>query len=135
MFFANRLNKLRLFKHLSVIPHYKSDDEGLPVYTASGNKPDIVAMDTKSQSYIEVSLIKDRSQSKMIPRHLKELINNSANIREKFSVFVAPNTHDGAKEYAKFAPFKDNIIYAVMLSMILSKKQKTAQNYCNSMMV
>ncbi|EQD89817.1 alwI restriction endonuclease family protein [Helicobacter pylori SouthAfrica50] len=25
------------FKYLSVIPHYKS--EGLPVYTASGNKP------------------------------------------------------------------------------------------------
>ncbi len=101
------------FKHLSVIPHYKSDDEGLPVYTASGNKPDIVAMDTKSQSYIEVSLIRDRSQSalEMIPiaRHLKELIKNSADIREKFSVFVAPNIHDGAKEYAKFAPFKDNI--------------------------
>ncbi|GAA9685598.1 hypothetical protein VH58_05560 [Helicobacter pylori] len=35
------------FENLSVIPNYKSDDEGLPVYTASGNKPDIVAMDTK----------------------------------------------------------------------------------------
>ncbi len=45
----------------------------------------------------------------MIPRHLKELINNSTDIREKFSVFAAPNTHDDAKEYAKFAPFKDNI--------------------------
>ncbi len=44
----------------------------------------------------------------MIPRHLKDLIKNSADIREKFSVFVAPNIHD-AKEYAKFAPFKDNI--------------------------
>ncbi|WP_332245193.1 AlwI family type II restriction endonuclease [Helicobacter pylori] len=99
------------FENLSVIPNYKSDDEGLPVYTASGNKPDIVAMDTKAQSYIEVSLIRDRSQSEMIPiaRHLKELIKNSADIREKFSVFVAPNIHDDAKEYAEFAQFKDNI--------------------------
>ncbi len=99
------------FENLSVIPNYKSDDEGLPVYTASGNKPDIVAMDTKAQSYIEVSLIRDRSQSEMIPiaRHLKELIKNSIDIREKFSVFVAPNIHDDAKEYAEFAQFKDNI--------------------------
>ncbi|WP_367759703.1 AlwI family type II restriction endonuclease [Helicobacter pylori] len=99
------------FENLSVIPNYKSDDEGLPVYTASGNKPDIVAMDTKAQSYIEVSLIRDRSQSEMIPiaRHLKELIKNSTDIREKFSVFVAPNIHDDAKEYAEFAQFKDNI--------------------------
>lgn len=101
------------FENLSVIPNYKSDDEGLPVYTASGNKPDIVAMDTKARSYIEVSLIRDRSQSalEMIPiaRHLKELIKNSTDIREKFSVFVAPNIHDDAKEYAEFAQFKDNI--------------------------
>ncbi len=57
----------------------------------------------------------------MIPiaRHLKELIKNSTDIREKFSVFVAPNIHDDAKEYAEFAQFKDNInicyyaIYAI----------------------
>ncbi|AGT74722.1 alwI restriction endonuclease family protein [Helicobacter pylori SouthAfrica20] len=89
-----------------MIPHYKSDDESLPIYTASGNKPCSL---WTAQSYTEVSLIRDRSQSKMIPRHLKELIKNSTDIREKFSVFVAPNTHDDAKEYAKFAPFKDNI--------------------------
>ncbi len=54
---------------------------------------------------IEVSLIRDRSQSEMIPiaRHLKELIKNSTDIREKFSVFVTPNIHDDAKEYAEFA--------------------------------
>lgn len=47
----------------------------------------------------------------MIPiaRHLKELIKNSTDIRKKFSVFVAPNIHDDAKEYAEFAQFKDNI--------------------------
>ncbi|EJB98327.1 alwI restriction endonuclease family protein [Helicobacter pylori Hp P-1] len=44
------------FENLSVMPNYKSDDEGLPVYTASGNKPDIVAMDTKAQSYYRSEL-------------------------------------------------------------------------------
>ncbi len=118
------------FENLSVIPNYKSDDEGLPIYTASGNKPDIVAMDTKAQSYIEVSLIRDRSQSEMIPiaRHLKELIKNSADIREKFSVFVAPNIHDDAKEYAGFAHFKDNInIYCYAINDFIKKVENSAE--------
>ncbi len=120
------------FENLSVIPNYKSDDEGLPVYTASGNKPDIVAMDTKTQSYIEVSLIRDRSQStlEMIPiaRHLKELIKNSTDIREKFSVFVAPNIHDDAKEYAKFAQFKHNIdICCYAINGFIKKAENSAE--------
>ncbi len=120
------------FENLSVIPHYKSDDEGLPVYTASGNKPDIVARDIKAQSYIEVSLIRDRSQSalEMIPiaRHLKELIKNSADTKEKFSVFAAPNTHDDAKEYAKFAPFKDNInIRYYAINDFIKKAENSAE--------
>ncbi len=120
------------FENLSVIPNYKSDDEGLPVYTASGNKPDIVAMDTKTQSYIEVSLIRDRSQStlEMIPiaRHLKELIKNSADIREKFSVFVAPNIHDDAKEYAEFAQFKHNIdICCYAINDFIKKVENSAE--------
>ncbi len=115
------------FKHLSVIPHYKSDDEGLPVYTASGNKPCSLWI---AQSYTEVSLIRDRSQSalEMIPRHLKELIKNSTDIREKFSVFVAPNTHDDAKEYAKFAQFKDNInICCYAINDFIKKVENSAE--------
>ncbi len=64
----------------------------------------------------------------MIPRHLKELINNSTDIREKFSVFVAPNTHDDAKEYAKFAPFKDNInIYCYAINDFIKKAENSAE--------
>ncbi len=120
------------FENLSVIPNYKSDDEGLPVYTASGNKPDIVAMDTKTQSYIEVSLIRDRSQStlEMIPiaRHLKELIKNSADIRKKFSVFVAPNIHDDAKAYAEFAQSQYNIdICCYAINDFIKKVENSAE--------
>ncbi len=86
----------------------------MPLFTASGNKADIIAIDIKTESYIEVSLIRDRNQSalEMIPieRHLKELIRNSTNNKEKFSVFVAPNIHNDAKEYARFAKFKNDKI-------------------------
>lgn len=87
-------------------------------------------MDTKAQSYIEVSLIRDRSQSEMIliARHLKELIKNSADIREKFSVFVAPNIHDDAKEYAGFAHFKDNInIRCYAINDFIKKVENSAE--------
>lgn len=60
----------------------------------------------------------------MIPiaRHLKELIKNSTDIREKFSVFVAPNIHDDAKNRRDLPNSKTILIYVVMLLMILSKK-------------
>ncbi len=66
----------------------------------------------------------------MIPiaRHLKELIKNSADIREKFSVFVAPNIHDDAKEYAKFAQFKDNInIYCYAINDFIKKVENSTE--------
>ncbi len=75
-------------------------------------------------------MIRDRSQSalEMIPRHLKELIKNSADIREKFSVFVAPNTHDDAKEYAKFAQSKYNInIRYYAINDFIKKAENSAE--------
>ncbi|GAA6842860.1 hypothetical protein HpHNI32_09050 [Helicobacter pylori] len=87
-------------------------------------------MDTKAQSYIEVSLIRNRSQSEMIPiaRHLKELIKNSADIREKFSVFVAPNIHDDAKKYAEFAQFKHKIdICCYAIDDFIKKVENSAE--------
>ncbi len=79
-----------------------------------------------------MSLIRDRSQStlEMIPiaRHLKELIKNSTDIREKFSVFVAPNIHDDAKEYAGFAQFKDNInICCYAINDFIKKVENSAE--------
>lgn len=44
-----------------------------------------------------------------IVRYLKELIKNSIDIREKFSVFVVLNIYDDVKEYVGFVYFKDNI--------------------------
>ncbi|EAJ5700907.1 AlwI family type II restriction endonuclease [Campylobacter lari] len=105
------------FSNLHVIPNYKSDDEGYPIFTASGGKADIIAFDENTESYIEVSLIQDRTQTtnEMIPitRHLQEYIKNSTNNKNKFSVFIAPNIHSDVKTYAQFAKdkFKINIPY------------------------
>lgn len=101
------------FADLFVLPNYKSDDEGLPIFTASGGKADIIAYDTVCESYIEVSLIKDRKQTtlEMIPiaRHLQEYIKSSINNKTKFSIFVAPNIHPDSIDYAKYSKHKKHI--------------------------
>lgn len=101
------------FNNITVIPNYKCDDEGYPIFTASGGQADIIAYDNKVESYVEVSLIKDRTQTtnEMIPiaRHLVDYINKSNNNKDKFSVFVAPNIHQDAIEYAKYVKYRRKI--------------------------
>ena len=83
------------------------------MFTASGGMADIVAHDNTTESYIEVSLIRDRTQTtnEMIPiaRHLRRYIADSDNTRNKFSVFVAPAIHSDAQEYADFVKHRDNL--------------------------
>lgn len=104
---------VQIYNNLSVIPNYKSDDEGLPVFTASGGKADIIACDDNSESCIEVSLVRDRKQTilEMIPteRHLQEYIKNSSNNKIKFSIFIAPSIHSDSTKYVKFVKFKNNM--------------------------
>lgn len=108
------------FNTINVIPNYKADDEGIPIFTASGGKSDIIAFDNTSESYIEVSLIKNRSQCvlEMIPteRHLESYILSSNNNKIKFSVFVAPAIHQDSIRYAEFSKYTkqlDIICYSI----------------------
>lgn len=111
--FLTAVYMVQKFKDINVIPNYKSDDEGNPVFTASGGNADIVAYDKDTESYIEVTLLRDRSQAtnEMIPieRHLDEYVKTSNNNKFKFSVFIAPSIHSDAKRYAKFAKFDKNL--------------------------
>ena len=135
--FLTAIYLTKSFDNISIIPNYKSDDEGLPVFTASGGKADIVAFDDKAESYVEVSLIRDRSQStnEMIPieRHLIENISNSDNDKEKFSIFIAPIIHDDAKRYAKFAKFsnKINISYYAINDFIVKVESSSKLSNLN----
>ena len=111
--FLTAMYLVKKFSNIDVIPNYKCDDEGYPIFTASGGKADIIAYDHKVESYIEVSLLRDRTQTvnEMIPivRHLQDYINKSNNSKDKFSVFIAPNIHQDAIEYAKYVKFKKKI--------------------------
>lgn len=111
--FLTAVYLMQSFNNLSVIPNYKSDDDGNPIFTASGGKADIIAYDNNTESYIEVSLATSRTQStnEMIPisRHLEEYITTRDNKKEKFSIFIAPSIHSDAIDYAKFKKFKNNI--------------------------
>lgn len=84
------------FPKLKVIPNYKADDEGLPIFTASGGKPDIECYDLDNNSIFEVTLLAGRNQASneipAITRHLNELKNLSAD-KFVFSVFIAPVIH------------------------------------------
>lgn len=101
------------FNTLQIIPNYRCDDEGIPIFTASGGVADIVAYDDTTESYIEVSLIRGRNQvtNEMIPieRHLETYINNSNNSKVKFSVFVAPIIHRDTIRFAQFTKYNKNL--------------------------
>lgn len=112
------------FNNIDVIPNYKCDDEGYPIFTASGGQSDVIAYDNNVECYVEVSLIRDRTQTtnEMIPitRHLEDYIKKSSNKKEKFSVFIAPKIHQDTIEYAKYIKYtkKINIPYYCILDFI-----------------
>ncbi|OCR91423.1 restriction endonuclease [Campylobacter fetus subsp. testudinum] len=101
------------FNNLQVLPNYKCDDEGVPTFTASGGVADILAYDKETESYVEVSLIRDRTQTTNeimpIARHLRENINKSNNNKAKFSLFVAPIIHDDVKRYTRLIKLDESL--------------------------
>lgn len=104
------------FNHLEVLPNYSIDDEGLPKSHASGNQPDILCKDSKTQSIVEVSLICGRGQvnNELLPitRHLKELIQSNEDVSSlsHFAIFVAPKIFEDSKIYVDFIAYKENLL-------------------------
>lgn len=105
------ISLLQNYKNIDIKPNYVADDEGLPTFTAGGDKPDIECYDENCDSFFEVTLMcgrQDQVNNEIIPirRHLinhKKIRNNS------FSVLVAPVIHVDTKESAKWYKHKDNI--------------------------
>lgn len=104
------------FNHLEVLPNYSIDDEGLPKSHASGNQPDILCKDSKTQSIVEVSLICGRGQvnNELLPitRHLKELIQSNKEVSSlsHFAIFIAPKIFEDSKIYVDFIAYKENLL-------------------------
>ena len=108
--FLTALILQKKFSSILVKPNYSYDDEGMPTSFAPGNSADIVCVDNEGNVLFEVTLMRGRQQvaNEMIPieRHLKEIRVNDSNA---FSVFLAPNIHPDAIQYAAFAKFQSGI--------------------------
>ena len=108
--FLTALTLQKKFSNILVKPNYSYDDEGMPTSFAPGNSADIVCVDNEGNVLFEVTLMRGRQQvaNEMIPieRHLKEIRVNDSNA---FSVFLAPNIHPDAIQYAAFAKFQSGI--------------------------
>ncbi|TQR30600.1 AlwI family type II restriction endonuclease [Campylobacter sp. MIT 99-7217] len=92
--------------NLKVLPNYIIDDEGLPKSHAGANLADIICLDKKNKSIIELSLISSKAQLSLelipITRHLKQS-------KADFAFFVAPNIHEDAKIYTEFIKYKEKL--------------------------
>ena len=110
--FLTSIALVQSFRNLDVNPNYAVDDEGLPVYTASGGMADIECFDTDYDSYFEVTLMcgrNDQVNNEIIPisRHLRDIKAKRRN--ESFSVLVAPKIHQDTVEAAEWQNIKYNI--------------------------
>jgi len=100
-------------KNVEILPNYSVDDEGLPTFTASGNKSDIVCKNLEMDSLVEVTLMcgaKDQVHNEIIPiaRHLAEYIKQNA--KSTFSIFIAPVIHEDTKNSAEWIGMKNNVL-------------------------
>ena len=100
------------FQGLDVNPNYSVDDEGFPIFTASGGYADIECYDVDYDSYFEVTLMRGRSDqvnNEIIPisRHLRDV--KEKRRQESFSVLVAPIIHQDTIEAAEWQKIKNNV--------------------------
>ena len=100
------------FQDLIVRPNYKSDDEGIPTFTAAGGMADIECFDKDCNPLVEVTLMQARTQANnempAITRHLTEAVEKYPETKV-FTIFVAPTIHADTIYMAKFSKFQYNV--------------------------
>lgn len=105
------------FKDLIIRPNYKSDDEGIPTFTAAGGMADIECFDKDCNPLVEVTLMQARTQATnempAITRHLSEAIEKYPNTKV-FTIFIAPTLHADTIYMAKFSKFQYNVDIVTM---------------------
>ena len=94
------------FNDLIIRPNYKSDDEGIPTFTAAGGMADIECFDKNCNPLVEVTLMQARTQAinemPAITRHLTEAIGKYPN-KKVFTLFIAPTLHYDTIYMAEFS--------------------------------
>ncbi len=93
------------FPKLDIQPNYPIDDEGMPTSTARGGVGDIEIYGMKIDVLVEVTMMRNKSQSvNEIPgivRHLNEFKHD--NKKTVYSLFVAPSIHEDTQFMIEFA--------------------------------
>lgn len=92
--------------------NFKLDDNGLPLYTAPGNQPDILCTYKDFDVLVEVTMSSGQKQYEMegepVPRHLGKHLKNSK--KDAYCLFIAPKLNDATIAHF-FALHKINISY------------------------
>lgn len=115
------------FKNLIVKPNYKSDDEGIPTFTAAGGMADIECFDKNCNPLIEVTLMQSRNQATneipAITRHLNEAIEKYISTKV-FTVFIAPTIHADTIYMVGYSKYQYDIdIIALSIKDFIKKIQ------------
>lgn len=119
------------FKDLIIKPNYKSDDEGIPTFTAAGGMADIECFDKDCNPLVEVTLMQARTQATnempAITRHLTEAIEKYPNTKV-FTIFIAPTLHADTIYMAKFSKFQYNVdIVTLNIKDFIEKLKEVAR--------
>ena len=116
------------FQDLIIRPNYKSDDEGIPTFTAAGGMADIECFDKDCNPLVEVTLMQARTQATnempAITRHLTEAIEKYPNTKV-FTIFIAPTLHADTIYMTGYSKYKYNVdIIPLNIKDFISKLKK-----------
>ena len=109
--FLTSISLLQNYETIDIKPNYAVDDEGLPTFTAGGDRPDIECYDENCDTFFEVTLMcgrQDQVNNEIIPIR-RHLIEHKKIRKESFSVLVAPVIHADTIQSAEWYKHKDNI--------------------------
>lgn len=103
--FLTSIALVKYFRDIKVLPHYSTDDEGIPRFTAGGGKADIDCEGRNVKGIVEVTLMSGASQQTehevtSIEDHLTDLEEKT----EKFTMalFIAPILQRRALKYLNY---------------------------------
>ena len=119
------------FQDLIIKANYKSDDEGIPTFTAAGGMADIECFDKDCNPLVEVTLIQSRTQATnempAITRHLTEAVAKSPDTKV-FTLFIAPILHADTIYMANFSKFQYKVdIITLNIKDFIAKLDKIAR--------
>jgi len=130
--FLTALGVLARYPHIKIVPHYISDDEGLPISHAPGNNSDIECYEQETLcTLLEVTLLNGtvQAQREVLPvaRHLHD---KKSAFDSAVSFLIAPDIHQDTARYVKILKYDEGIdIYSLSIGEFIRWLEEKAQLY------